>query len=79
MGIIYCAQYLEKDKKPIIYIGKTERELEVRKEEHFEGAKACDTDFHETLFRKGIDNWEWIILEKCENEKLTEGKVHKFN
>ena len=72
MGIIYCAQYLEKDKKPIIYIGKTERELEVRKEEHFEGAKACDTDFHETLFRKGIDNWEWIILEKCENEKLTE-------
>ena len=35
MGISYCAQYLENDKKPIIYIGKTERELEVRREEPF--------------------------------------------
>ena len=68
MGLIYYA--LNKSQGQImIYIGKVETEtgsgrtFQDRKDEHIEKAAERDTDFHNMLFRKGIDNWEWGFLD----------------
>ena len=69
MGLIYYA--LNKSQGQIMmYIGKVETEnssgrtFDDRKNEHIDkGAAEGDTNFHDMLARKGIDNWEWGFLE----------------
>ena len=69
MGYIYYA--LNKSQGQIMmYIGKVETEtgsgrtFDDRKNEHIDKAAAeRDTNFHDMLARKGIDNWEWGFLE----------------
>lgn len=62
MAIIYLVQStLDKTK---IYIGKTDRSLAERRKEHEDkAANHSSTKFHCELLRKGLDNWEWRILE----------------
>jgi len=61
--IIYCARNIHNNK---MYIGKTTKELEVRKRGHYESA-ACgsETYFHRALRR---DEFEWTILEHVKDD-----------
>lgn len=67
MGLIYYALYKNEDQL-MMYIGqvKTEtgtcRTFEDRKKEHLNKVAERDTNFHNMLFRKGIDNWEWGLI-----------------
>jgi len=57
--IIYCARNISNDK---MYVGKTTKQLEVRKKGHYDSVKnGSETHFHNAL-RK--DEFEWIVLEQ---------------
>ena len=71
MGLIYCAQY-RKEATPYIYIGKTKKTLKWRKDKHIEQAVLLKDEFHKTLLKKGTDNWDWDVLDECDNEFLNE-------
>ena len=68
MGLIYYALYKGEGQR-MMYIGKVETEtgtgrtFQDRKDEHIKKAAERDTDFHNMLFRKGIDNWKWGLLD----------------
>ena len=67
-SIIYMARN-ELDKNEI-YIGKTDRSLPERREEHEAAALKRDgIKFHEALLQTGFANWKWAILEVCAREK----------
>lgn len=69
MGVIYKATNLINGKS---YIGQTKRDLETRKKEHL---KRKGYTFHSALEKYGIENFEWSILEECEDDKLNEREI----
>lgn len=62
MGLIYLAKHKENGH---MYIGKTSRSLEVRKQGHLYDAtvKKRNTAFCNAIRKYGIDKFEWSILE----------------
>ena len=61
--IIYCARNITNDK---MYVGKTKRSLEIRKQDHYEKSrKGSDTYFHRALAKY---EFEWTILEHVNDE-----------
>lgn len=65
MGVIYKATCIITGKS---YIGQTKRSLEKRKHQH---ENSSDTYyFHRALKKYGKENFEWVILEECDNTEL---------
>ena len=77
--IIYCARNIDNDK---MYIGKTTRQLEVRRQDHHESANnGSETHFHRALRQH---DFEWTILEHVEKninerEQFWIQKLDTFN
>lgn len=73
-GIIYCATNLVNNKK---YIGQTVNSLHTRILQHISDAKYQDTYFHRALFKYGLDNFEWVILDTAINQnELNQKEVY---
>ena len=69
--IIYLAQ-CTLDRK-LVYVGKTYQSFEKRIEQHKRDATNGDSSkFHKALVAKGLDNWDWKILETCPRENEIE-------
>lgn len=74
MGIIYKATNKVNLKS---YVGKTEFSLETRRAAHEVSAfeKNKNFIFSHALRKYGKDNFEWSILEECNNETLNEKEI----
>ena len=68
MGVIYKATNLINGKS---YIGQTKRDLDTRKKEHLKHGYAL----HNALVKYGMDNFEWSILEECDDSMLNDREV----
>lgn len=70
-SIIYIVS--SKLDKTEIYIGKTDRSLLERKEEHETSALKRDgVKFHDALVQTGFSNWEWDVLRECDSDRVLE-------
>lgn len=75
MGIIYKATNTINGK---IYIGQTINGLDKRKSAHENIAinRNSPLVFHKALRKYGIKNFEWEIIEECENELLSMREIY---
>ena len=59
------------------YIGQTRYDLKKRRTDHLSEGKSDNNFFHNALIKYGKNNFEWIIIEKCNSKKeLNEKEVH---
>ena len=74
IGFIYQIRNVINNKK---YIGMTTRSIEIRKNDHlrsFDDRKSRMYNFklYQAMRKYGFDNFEFSIIEECDNEKLEE-------
>lgn len=77
MGVIYKATCKITGKH---YIGQTKRTLQIRKKQHEKSND--DYYFHRAIQKYGKENFQWSILEQCENSKLNSREqfwIQKYN
>lgn len=72
MGYIYYCKNLINNKG---YVGQTCRTLEERKREHLRHLDGEKVIFHSALLKYGTNNFEWTVLEECENSALNEREI----
>lgn len=68
MGVVYKVTNLINGRE---YIGKTERDFEVRKKEHLNTIlteKNSLSVFHRALKKYGAESFEWCILKECKTD-----------
>lgn len=78
MGLVYKVTNKINDK---IYIGVTINKFSSRKTEHLRSARNLDNTnsfsiFHMALNKYGFDNFEWEILEYCDNDVLSDREIY---
>jgi group I intron endonuclease len=73
-GIVYKVTNIVNSK---VYIGQTIRDIERRKQMHFNEAKRSKFYFHKALIKYGESNFYWEILEHCgSKDELDEMEFH---
>lgn len=74
-SIIYMVQCTIN--RNLIYVGKTNQQLEERKKQHEQSARNNDsTLFHNALIDLGFKNWEWNVCERCNLNEVYEKEKH---
>src|SRR2546426_233173 len=71
MSIVYLAQCTTDRSK--LYVGKTDRSLDARMEEHEKAATGgSPSKFQQELLLEGLKHWDWRELEQCSPEPVHE-------
>ena len=74
IGFIYQIRNIINDKK---YIGMTKRSIEIRKSDHIKmcndsNSRMYNFKLYKAMRKYGINNFEFSVIEECDNKKLEE-------